>query len=173
MRCPFCGAQDTKVVDSRLAGDGDQIRRRRECLSCAERFTTYEFAELRMPRVVKSDGTREDFSEDKLRTGFLRALEKRPVDTEQVEAALNRVKHALHTVGERELDSRVIGEWVMNELRELDQVAYVRFASVYRSFQDVNAFREEIERLEKSPTAELKKHQLPLLPGEAGDGQQK
>ena len=172
MRCPFCGAQDTKVVDSRLAGDGDQIRRRRECLSCAERFTTYEFAELRMPRVVKSDGTREDFSEDKLRTGFLRALEKRPVDTEQVEAALNRVKHALHTVGERELDSRVIGEWVMNELRELDQVAYVRFASVYRSFQDVNAFREEIERLEKSPTAELKKHQLPLLPGEPGEGQQ-
>lgn len=172
MRCPFCGAQDTKVVDSRLAGDGDQIRRRRECLSCAERFTTYEFAELRMPRVVKSDGSREDFSEDKLRTGFLRALEKRPVDTEQVEAALNRVKHALHTVGERELDSRVIGEWVMNELRELDQVAYVRFASVYRSFQDVNAFREEIERLEKSPTAELKKHQLPLLPGESGEGQQ-
>lgn len=159
------------MVDSRLAGDGDQIRRRRECLSCAERFTTYEFAELRMPRVVKSDGSREDFSEDKLRTGFLRALEKRPVDTEQVEAALNRVKHALHTVGERELDSRVIGEWVMNELRELDQVAYVRFASVYRSFQDVNAFREEIERLEKSPTAELKKHQLPLLPGESGEGQ--
>lgn len=168
MRCPFCGAQDTKVVDSRLAGEGEQIRRRRECLSCAERFTTYEFAELRMPRVVKSDGTREDFSEDKLRTGFLRALEKRPVDTEQVEAALNRIKHALHTLGERELDSRVIGEWVMNELRELDQVAYVRFASVYRSFQDVNAFREEIERLEKTPTAELKKHQLPLLPGEAG-----
>lgn len=167
MRCPFCGAQDTKVVDSRLAGDGEQIRRRRECLSCAERFTTYEFAELRMPRVVKSDGTREDFSEDKLRTGFLRALEKRPVDTDQVEAALNRIKHALHTVGERELGSRVIGEWVMNELRELDQVAYVRFASVYRSFEDVNAFREEIERLEKTPTAELKKHQLPLLPGES------
>lgn len=171
MRCPFCGAQDTKVVDSRLAGDGDQIRRRRECLSCAERFTTYEFAELRMPRVVKSDGTREDFSEEKLRTGFLRALEKRPVGTEQIEAALNRVKHALHTLGERELDSRVIGEWVMNELRELDQVAYVRFASVYRSFEDVNAFREEIERLEKTPTAELKKHQLPLLPGESGDGE--
>lgn len=170
MRCPFCGAQDTKVVDSRLAGEGEQIRRRRECLSCAERFTTYEFAELRMPRVVKTDGTREDFSEDKLRTGFLRALEKRPVGTEQVEAALNRIKHALHTLGERELNSRVIGEWVMNELRELDQVAYVRFASVYRSFEDVNAFREEIERLEKAPTAELKKHQLPLLPGESGEG---
>ncbi len=168
MRCPFCAAQDTKVVDSRLAGDGDQIRRRRECLSCGERFTTYEFAELRMPRVIKTDGTREDFSEEKLRTGFLRALEKRPVGTEKIEAALNRVKHALHTTGEREIGSRTIGERVMNELRELDQVAYVRFASVYRSFEDVNAFREEIERLENSPTAELKKHQLPLLPGETG-----
>lgn len=169
MRCPFCGAQDTKVVDSRLAGEGDQVRRRRECLSCAERFTTYELAELRMPRVVKSDGVREDFSEDKLRVGFLRALEKRPVDTEQIEAAIDRVKRELITLGEREVASRTIGEWVMNELRDLDQVAYVRFASVYRSFQDVNAFREEIERLEQAPNPELKKHQLPLLPGEGGE----
>jgi len=169
MRCPFCGAQDTKVVDSRLAGEGDQVRRRRECLSCGERFTTYELAELRMPRVVKSDGAREDFSEEKLRVGFLRALEKRPVDTEQIEAAIDRVKRELITLGEREVASRTIGEWVMNELRDLDQVAYVRFASVYRSFQDVNAFREEIERLEQAPNPELKKHQLPLLPGEGGD----
>lgn len=169
MRCPFCAAQDTKVIDSRLAGDGDQVRRRRECLSCRERFTTYEAAELVMPRVVKSDGGREDFNEDKLRTGFLRALEKRPVETEVVEAAIGRVKHNLHTLGEREITSRSIGEWVIDELRELDQVAYVRFASVYRSFQDVNAFREEIERLERGPSAEMKKHQLPLLPGEAAN----
>jgi transcriptional repressor NrdR len=167
MRCPFCGAQDTKVVDSRLASDGDQVRRRRECLSCKERFTTYETAELLMPRVIKSDGVREDFNEDKLRTGFLRALEKRPVDTEQIEAAVNRLKHRLRSLGEREVASRDVGELVMDELRELDQVAYVRFASVYRSFEDVNAFREEIERLEQSPSPELKKHQLPLLPGES------
>lgn len=168
MRCPFCGAEDTKVIDSRLANEGDQVRRRRECLSCRERFTTYERAELVLPRVVKSDGVREDFSEDKLRTGFLRAIEKRPVETEEIEAAIERVKHTLRSGGEREVSSRNIGEWVMNELRELDQVAYVRFASVYRSFQDVNAFREEIERLEQEPTPELKKHQLPLLPNEPG-----
>lgn len=166
MRCPFCEAQDTRVVDSRLAGDGDQVRRRRECLSCGERFTTYESAELVMPRVIKTDGVREAFNEDKLRTGFLRALEKRPVDTEQIEAAVRRVMHRIRAGGEREVYSRDIGEWVMDELRELDEVAYVRFASVYRSFQDVNAFREEIERLESEPTPELKKHQLPLLPGE-------
>ncbi len=166
MRCPFCEAQDTRVVDSRLASDGDQVRRRRECLSCGERFTTYESAELVMPRVIKTDGLREAFNEDKLRTGFLRALEKRPVDTEQIEAALRRVMHRIRAAGEREVYSRDIGEWVMDELRELDEVAYVRFASVYRSFQDVNAFREEIERLESEPTPELKRHQLPLLPGE-------
>ena len=169
MRCPFCGAEDTKVVDSRLANEGDQVRRRRECLSCHERFTTHEIAELVMPRVVKSSGVREDFIEEKLRVSFLRALEKRPVDTEQIEAAINRVKHKLQVLGEREVSARTMGEWVMDELRELDQVAYVRFASVYRSFQDVNAFREEIERLERGPSPELKKHQLPLLPGEAAD----
>jgi transcriptional repressor NrdR len=167
VRCPFCGAQDTKVIDSRLASEGDQVRRRRECLSCGERFTTYETAELVMPRVVKTNGVREVFNEDKLRTGFLRALEKRPVDTEAIEAAINRIKQNIYATGEREVSSREVGEWVMDELRELDQVAYVRFASVYRSFQDVNAFREEIERLEKGPTPEFKKHQLPLLPGES------
>jgi transcriptional repressor NrdR len=168
MRCPSCGADETKVIDSRLANDGDQVRRRRECLSCGDRFTTYETAELVMPRVVKSDGVREVFNEEKLRTGFLRALEKRPVNTEQIEAALNRIKHSIRAAGEREVQSRDIGEWVMNELRELDQVAYVRFASVYRSFEDVNAFREEIERLEQEPSPELKKHQLSLLPGDKG-----
>lgn len=147
MRCPFCGADDTKVVDSRLANEGYQVKRRRECTSCAARFTTFEYAELVMPRVVKSDGTREEFDERKLRAGILRALEKRPVGTEAIEEAINRIKQQLRAAGEREIQACQIGESVMEALRELDQVAYVRFASVYRSFQDVNAFREEIERL--------------------------
>ncbi|MEJ2687227.1 MAG: transcriptional regulator NrdR [Gammaproteobacteria bacterium] len=172
MRCPFCGAQDTKVIDSRLAGEGDQIRRRRECVSCGERFTTYEHAELVMPRIVKRDGTREAFNEDKLRAGVVRALEKRPVDTESVEALISRLCHRLRSGGEREVPSGELGEWVMAELRDLDQVAYVRFASVYRSFQDVNAFREEIERLEKEPSAEQKRQQMPLLPDGAKDNEQ-
>lgn len=166
MRCPFCHAEDTKVVDSRLANDGDQVRRRRECLTCGERFTTYETVELSAPRVVKSDGSRELFSEQKLRQGMLRALQKRPVDTDRVEAAIERIKHRLRVKGDREIQSREIGEWVMDELRDLDQVAYVRFASVYRSFQDVQAFREEIERLEAQLPTEAKKSQLSLLPAE-------
>lgn len=164
MRCPFCGAQDTKVVDSRLAGEGSQVRRRRACTSCGERFTTYESAELVMPRVIKGDGTREPFNEEKLRSGMMRALEKRPVDADSVEAAISRIQHRLQACGERELASRQLGEWVMDELRQLDQVAYVRFASVYRSFQDVNEFREEIERLERQPSPEARKQQIPLLP---------
>ena len=168
MRCPFCSAGDTKVIDSRLANEGDAVRRRRECLTCAERFTTFETAELVMPRIVKQDGTREQFQEDKLRAGMMRALEKRPVDTERVDAAINRIRHRLRACGERELNSRELGNWVMQELRDLDEVAYVRFASVYRSFQDVNAFREEIERLEKEPPPQVKKQQLSLLPGEGG-----
>ncbi len=147
MRCPFCSAQDTKVIDSRLSGEGDQIRRRRECLECQERFTTYEIVELILPRVVKQDGSREMFSVDKLRSGFLRALQKRAVATDKVEEAINSVLHKLRTTGEREVSSQQIGGWVMDELKELDQVAYVRFASVYRSFQDLDAFREEIDRL--------------------------
>jgi transcriptional repressor NrdR len=164
MRCPFCGAQDTKVVDSRLAGEGSQVRRRRACTSCGERFTTYESAELVMPRVIKGDGSREPFNEEKLRSGMMRALEKRPVDADSVEAAISRIQHRLQACGERELASRQLGEWVMDELRQLDQVAYVRFASVYRSFQDVNEFREEIERLERQPSPEARKQQIPLLP---------
>jgi transcriptional repressor NrdR len=167
MRCPFCGAQDTKVVDSRLASDGDLVRRRRECLSCAERFTTFETPELSLPRVVKRDGRREPFSDDKLRTGLLLAFEKRPVETDQIEAAVNRVKRHMLAAGEREVPSRQIGEWVMEELRGLDQVAYVRFASVYRSFEDVQAFREIIEGLEQDPTPEMLKSQMRLLGDES------
>jgi transcriptional repressor NrdR len=157
---------DTKVIDSRLAGEGTQVRRRRECLDCGDRFTTYETAELVMPRIVKSDGTREPFNQDKLLTGILRALEKRPVDTDSVEAAISRVQHRLQSCGEREIPSRQLGEWVMEELRNLDQVAYVRFASVYRSFQDVSEFRDEIERLEKQPSPEERRDQMRLLPDE-------
>ena len=149
MHCPFCGAVETKVIDSRLVAEGDQVRRRRECLSCHERFTTYEVAELLMPRVIKNDGIREPFDESKLRAGFLRALEKRPVSTEAIESAVAQIKHFLQATGEREIKSRVIGEQVMEALRSLDEVAYVRFASVYRRFKDLNEFRQEIERLEK------------------------
>ena len=163
MRCPFCGAQDTKVIDSRLAGEGDQIRRRRECAVCKERFTTYETAELNLPRVVKQDGTRAPFDGRKLRAGMVRALEKRPVSTEQLETAINRITRKLMAGGEREVASLYIGELVMEELRNLDQVAYVRFASVYRKFEDVNAFREEIDRLEKQPGPEARRQQLDLL----------
>jgi transcriptional repressor NrdR len=163
MRCPFCGAQDTKVIDSRLAGEGEQIRRRRECAVCKERFTTYETAELNLPRVVKQDGTRAPFDGRKLRAGMIRALEKRPVSTEQLEMALNRITRKLMASGEREVPTLQIGELVMEELKSLDQVAYVRFASVYRKFEDVNAFREEIEKLERQPGPEARRKQLDLL----------
>jgi transcriptional repressor NrdR len=169
MRCPFCGAQDTKVVDSRLSGDGDQVRRRRECTLCRERFTTYESAELNLPRVVKRDGTRVPFDGRKLRSGIMRALEKRPVEMEQIEASIGRINHQLIAGGEREVQSRRIGDLVMEELRGLDQVAYVRFASVYREFEDVNAFREEIDRLERQPTPEARRRQLDLLDDEEQD----
>ena len=150
MHCPFCGEADTKVIDSRLVTEGDQVRRRRECLSCRERFTTFESAELVMPRVVKQDGIRQPFDEEKLRSGIMKALEKRPVSIEQIDAALNRIRYRLRATGEREVKSMQLGEEVMTELRQLDKVAYVRFASVYRSFQDINEFKEEIERLSAS-----------------------
>ncbi len=152
MHCPFCGAADTKVIDSRLVADGDQVRRRRECGNpdCGERFTTYEAAELVMPRIIKTDGSREPFDEAKLRHGLQKALEKRPVSVEDIEAAIHRIQHSLRATGEREIISRTLGEMVMAELKKLDQVAYVRFASVYRSFQDISEFRAEIDRLEKS-----------------------
>ncbi|HEY5644904.1 MAG TPA: transcriptional regulator NrdR [Pseudomonadales bacterium] len=150
MHCPFCGADDTKVIDSRLVAEGDSVRRRRECQACQERFTTFETAELVMPRVVKSDGTREPFNEEKLRRGLTRALEKRPVSIEEIESALNHITHRLRSTGERELPSRAIGEEVMQELRKIDAVAYVRFASVYRDFQDVSEFQDEIRRLKSA-----------------------
>ncbi len=148
MYCPFCDANDTKVTDSRLMRETNQVRRRRECLICKERFTTYETAELALPSVIKRDNRRDSFSEDKLRAGILRALEKRPVSLEQIELSINHIIQKARASGEREIPSKQIGEWVMDELHNLDQVAYVRFASVYRSFQDIKEFREEISRLE-------------------------
>jgi transcriptional repressor NrdR len=145
--CPFCGHIETKVTDSRLAGEGRQIRRRRECLACGERFTTFETAELVMPTVVKGDRTREPFDESKLRSGMEKALEKRPVPRAQVDEASSRIAHKVRSLGDREVPARVIGELVMEELRQLDEVAYVRFASVYRHFEDVEAFHEEIRKL--------------------------
>jgi transcriptional repressor NrdR len=167
MRCPFCGHEDTKVTDSRLAAEGEQVRRRRECLRCGERFTTFESAELLMPRVIKSDGSREPFDERKLKGGMIKALEKRPVSLEAIEQAVSRVCHRLRVLGEREVAARSIGELVMEELRHLDEVAYVRFASVYRSFQDVEAFRDEIEHLRhhrRRREDRNEKDQLSLLP---------
>jgi transcriptional repressor NrdR len=147
VHCPFCGADDTKVIDSRLVAEGDAVRRRRQCQVCEERFTTFETAELVMPRIVKRDGTREPFDEEKLRRGLTRALEKRPVPIEEIESAINRIMHNLRSTGERELPSLSVGEEVMNELRRIDGVAYVRFASVYRDFQDVSEFEKEIKSL--------------------------
>ena len=149
MHCPFCSANDTKVIDSRLVTEGSEVRRRRQCPECNERFTTYEKAELLLPKVIKSDGVREPFNEEKLAAGLRRALEKRPVSTERTEAAIEDIKRYLQATGEREVPSRRIGEKVMEVLRELDEVAYVRFASVYRSFQDISQFRDELDRLDQ------------------------
>lgn len=164
MHCPFCRAEDTRVVDSRLTAEGDQVRRRRECTECGARFNTFESPQLKLPAVVKHDGRREPFSEDKLRGGVKRALEKRPVPTEDVERLISRIMRDLRAAGRPEVPSMQIGELVMAGLRELDQVAYVRFASVYRRFQDVQAFREEIERLESS-VPDYSEAQLSLLEG--------
>ena len=150
MYCPFCEAQDTKVIDSRLVSGGAQVRRRRTCEECGERFTTFETVELVLPRVIKRDGRRTPFDEEKLASGILRALEKRPISSEQTQAMLDRLKHRLRATGEREIDSQQIGKMVMEELRELDEVAYVRFASVYRNFQSVGDFDEEITLLQQS-----------------------
>lgn len=168
MHCPFCNHDDTRVTDSRLAADGRQVRRRRECQKCGERFTTFETAELVMPRVIKSTGSREPFDEAKLTAGMVKALEKRPVGSDAIDAAVARIVHKLLVLGEREVPARQIGELVMEELRHLDEVAYVRFASVYRSFQDAEAFREAVDGLKRNrrrrePAGE--REQLPLLPG--------
>jgi transcriptional repressor NrdR len=149
MYCPFCSEKDTKVIDSRLVSDGHQIRRRRECIACHERYTTFETAELVMPRIIKRDGTREPFNEDKMRSGFSRALEKRPVSIEQVELSINKLKSQLRATGEREVTSEMLGNLIMAQLKELDKVAYLRFASVYLSFEDISEFADEIARLGK------------------------
>lgn len=149
MHCPFCLAHDTKVIDSRLVSEGHQVRRRRQCTDCAERFTTFETAELLMPRLIKTDGSREPFNEDKLRNGILRALEKRPVGIETIEKAIHVIKSELRATGEREVKSELLGNLVMEALRRLDKVAYIRFASVYRDFQDIEEFGKEIAKLEK------------------------
>ena len=169
MHCSFCGFVDTKVTDSRLAGEGRQVRRRRECLQCGERFTTFETPELVMPRVIKRDHRREPFDHAKLRNGIVSAVSKRPVSSDQIEEAIERITHRLQTMGEREVDSRYIGDLVMEELRRLDEVAYVRFASVYRSFQDVTEFQEEIERLQSLPSLLASREQLSLLPDDDDD----
>lgn len=162
MYCPFCQHDDTRVIDSRVSEDGASIRRRRECPACGERFSTVEVAELKLPSLVKSDARREPFDERKLRTSFERALHKRPVSSEQVDASVAAIIHDLRRLGEREVPSLRVGEYVMRELKQLDQVAFVRFASVYRKFEDVQAFREEIERLERDLPS-LDNVQLSLL----------
>lgn len=169
MRCPFCAAQETRVIDSRLAAEGAQVRRRRECSACGERFTSFETAELVMPRLIKRDGTVEPFDEDKLRRGVMRALYKRPVTAEAIDTQIGRITHRLRSTGEREIPAGKLGEWVMAALRDLDHIAYVRFASVYRQFEDVEQFREAIEGLEQVPTPDLKRHQMRLIEGEDED----
>jgi transcriptional repressor NrdR len=163
VQCPFCKAPETRVIDSRLADDGSQVRRRRECEKCKGRFTTFEKAQLAMPYIVKRDGKPVPFDEEKLRKGMEMALHKRGVSPERVDHAIENIGSKLRATGEREVASRQLGEWVMEELHELDQVAYVRFASIYRSFEDVSAFSEEIERLKRLPGAEERKSQLPLI----------
>ncbi|WP_462054941.1 transcriptional regulator NrdR [Vibrio cholerae] len=148
MHCPFCSENDTKVIDSRLVADGHQVRRRRQCLACNERFTTFETAELVMPRVIKSNGNREPFDEEKMIGGLQRALEKRPVSADAIELAISTIKSKLRATGEREVPSKLIGNLVMEQLKVLDKVAYIRFASVYRSFEDVREFGEEIAKLQ-------------------------
>jgi len=156
MKCPFCKHPDTQVVDTRMSEEGDSVRRRRRCQSCDKRFTTYETVELRMPQVVKQNGMRSEFDEEKLRTSFARALHKRPVSTELVDVAIDHITQKVFALGEREVGSRQIGEMVMKELLKLDKVAYIRFASVYKSFQDVGDFSDAIDAVSKSPTRRRK-----------------
>ncbi len=163
MQCPFCKNPDTRVVDSRLAEDGTQVRRRRECEKCDGRFTTFEREQLAMPNIIKRSGDPEPFSEDKLRRGMESAVYKRAITAEQLDHAIENIKRKLRETNDREVLSPKLGEWVMEELRDLDHVAYVRFASIYRSFEDVNAFSEEIQRLQSLPSAEQRRSQLPLL----------
>lgn len=163
MWCPFCNHENTRVVDSRLTRDGMQIRRRRQCEGCSSRFNTYEGPELKAPRIIKVGGAREAFSEEKLRSGMLRALEKRPVETREVERAIRSLLREISSVEDSEIPSSLLGEWVMRELSKLDHVAYIRFASVYKRFEDVQAFRDVIESLEREATADSDRRQFSLL----------
>jgi len=171
MFCPYCGNQETKVVDSRLAGDGYQIRRRRECLKCTERFTTFESAELVLPKLVKRDQSREPFNENKLRNGILTATEKRPISIEVIEEMISRIVMKVQKLGEREIPSRELGEIVMQELREIDEIAFVRYASVYRRFQDVEEFEKEIESLRDTPSATDTRSQISIFPEEEDENE--
>ena len=166
MYCPFCGNQETKVVDSRLAGDGYQTRRRRECIECSERFTTFESAELVLPKLIKRDESREPFNESKLRAGILVATEKRPISIESIEERISRIIRKVQKLGEREIQSRTLGEIVMLELREIDEIAFVRYASVYRRFQDIEEFEKEIESLRDTPSAEDSRSQISIFQDE-------
>ncbi len=157
MKCPFCNTEDTQVVDSRVNEEGTSVRRRRRCTSCLNRFTTYETVELRMPQIIKHNGTRTEFDRSRLHTGFMRALHKRPVSAERVDEAIDRVTQKLLSLGEREVPSRLIGEMVMKELYKMDKVAYIRFASVYRSFQDVEDFRDAIEEVQQPAKSRRKR----------------
>ncbi len=164
MRCPFCASDDTRVIDSRLGDGGESVRRRRQCQQCAQRFTTVEQVVFEMPGVIKTAGRREKFDQAKLRRGITRALEKRPVGAEVIEGAVNRIMRQFTHKGDREIEAKQIGEAVMDELRELDEVAYVRFASVYRSFQDLEAFSDEVQKLRQSWSIRASKLQSSLLP---------
>ena len=166
MYCPFCGHQETKVVDSRLAGDGYQTRRRRECIECSERFTTFESAELVLPKLIKRDESREPFNESKLRAGILVATEKRPISIESIEELISRIIRKVQKLGEREIQSRTLGEIVMLELREIDEIAFVRYASVYRRFQDIEEFEKEIESLRDTPSASDSRSQISIFQDE-------
>lgn len=163
MYCPYCGHQETKVVDSRLAGDGYQTRRRRECIDCSERFTTFESAELVLPKLIKRDESREPFNESKLRAGILVATEKRPISIESIEELISRIIRRVQKLGEREIQSRTLGEIVMRELREIDEIAFVRYASVYRRFQDIEEFEREIESLRDTPSEADSRSQISIF----------
>lgn len=170
MYCPFCGHEDTRVIDSRLANEGDQVRRRRECTSCGDRFSTYEYAVFNIPPVTKSTGEKQPFNPHKLRAGLMRATQKRPVDSKAIDRAIveiqKKILHRQETDSKNVISTNLIGEYVMEELRKMDEVAYIRFASVYRDFNDIGEFIEEIKSLENSPNPELNKRQIKLLGAE-------
>jgi transcriptional repressor NrdR len=173
MHCPFCNFTDTKVIDSRLTVDNSKVKRRRECVSCENRWSTLESADLNLPRVIKKDNSREDFSENKVERGIVRALNKRSVDKDAIDIAIENIKNKLKAVSDKEIISSQIGILVMQELKDLDQVAYIRFASVYHSFEDLQAFQDIINIIEKDLTPEMKKTQLKLIDDDSVNNKKK